>query len=123
MCLVSAAFLILPSTVPPYPKSGLNRDYGHRAELLPRNRAPTDYSSRFPSDRGGPYRDDYSPPISGYPDFPRGGTSRSTARRAYVDDGYNQRYERPSLTYRGGHVREYESISGSKRTYSAMVNF
>ncbi|KAI3449040.1 hypothetical protein Pfo_005705 [Paulownia fortunei] len=106
--------------VPPYPKSGLNRDYGHREELPPRSRAPTDYSSRFPSDRRASFIDDYSPRGSGYPDLPRGGTSRSIDRRAYVDDGYNQRYERPPLTYREGHGREYDSLSGSKRPYTAM---
>ncbi|KAK4397377.1 Polyadenylate-binding protein [Sesamum angolense] len=106
--------------VPQYPKSGLNRDYVHREEIPPRSRAPTDYSSRFPSDRRASYRDDYSPRASGYPDLPRGGTSRSTARRAYPDQGYNQRYERPPLTYREAHGRDYDTLSGSKRPYTAM---
>ncbi|KAK4416082.1 Heterogeneous nuclear ribonucleoprotein Q [Sesamum alatum] len=106
--------------VPPYPKSGLNRDYGHREDIPPRSRAPTDYSSRFPSDRRASYREEYSPRGSGYPDLPRGGTSRSTARRAYPDPGYNQRYERPPLTYREGHGRDYDTLSGSKRPYTAM---
>ncbi|KAL0373528.1 UNVERIFIED_CONTAM: Heterogeneous nuclear ribonucleoprotein Q [Sesamum radiatum] len=106
--------------VPQYPKSGLNRDYGHREEIPPRSRAPTDYSSRFPSDRRASYRDDYSPRASGYPELPRGGTSRSTARRPYPDQGYNQRYDRPPLTYREAHGRDYDTLSGSKRPYTAM---
>ncbi|XP_022897268.1 nucleolin-like [Olea europaea var. sylvestris] len=106
--------------VPVYPKSGLKRDYGHREELPPRSRAATDYNSRVPPDRRSSYRDDYSPRGSGYPDFPRGGTARTAARRAYVDDTYSQRYERPPPTYREGRVREYDSVSGSKRPYVAV---
>ncbi|CAA3013312.1 nucleolin-like isoform X2 [Olea europaea subsp. europaea] len=106
--------------VPVYPKSGLKRDYGHREALPPRSRAATDYNSRVPPDRRSSYRDDYSPRGSGYPDFPRGGTARTAARRAYVDDTYSQRYERPPPTYREGRVREYDSVSGSKRPYVAV---
>lgn len=109
------------STVPSYPKSGLKRDYGHREELHPRSRAAIDYSSRATSDRRPPYRDDYPPRASSYSDVPRGGASRSTARRAYVDDGYSQRYERPPPTYQEGRGREYVSMSGSKRPYAAVV--
>ncbi|KAK6162703.1 hypothetical protein DH2020_002544 [Rehmannia glutinosa] len=96
------------------------RDYGHREELHPRSRAAVDYSTRATSDRRLPYRDDYPPRASDYPDLPRGGTSRSTARRPYVDDGYSQRYERPPTTYREGRGREYDSMSGSKRPYAAV---
>ncbi|KAK6162699.1 hypothetical protein DH2020_002540 [Rehmannia glutinosa] len=106
--------------VPSYPKSGSKRDYGHREELHPRSRAAVDYSTRATSDRRLPYRDDYPPRASDYPDLPRGGTSRSTARRPYVDDGYSQRYERPPTTYREGRGREYDSMSGSKRPYAAV---
>ncbi|PIN18731.1 Heterogeneous nuclear ribonucleoprotein R (RRM superfamily) [Handroanthus impetiginosus] len=107
--------------VPSYPKSGLKRDYVHREEIHPRSRAAVDYSTRASSDRRAPYRDDYPPRPSGYPDLPRGGsTSRSTGRRAYVDDGYSQRYERPPPTYREGRGREYDSVSGSKRPYAAV---
>ncbi|KAL3833043.1 hypothetical protein ACJIZ3_007779 [Penstemon smallii] len=105
--------------VPAYPKSSSKRDYSHREELPPRSRAATGYSSRIPSDRRPSYRDVYSPRGSGYPDFPRGGTSRSTAR-AYIDDGYSQRYEGPPPTYWEGRGREYDSMSGSKRPYSAV---
>ncbi|KAG8391488.1 hypothetical protein BUALT_Bualt01G0192900 [Buddleja alternifolia] len=105
---------------PSYPKSAPKRDYSHREELHPRSRAAADYSSRVTSDRRPPYRDDYSPRGYSYPDFPRGGTSRSTTRRAYVDDGYSQRYERPPPTYQEVRGREYDSMSGSKRPYAAM---
>ncbi|KAL3651178.1 hypothetical protein CASFOL_007581 [Castilleja foliolosa] len=108
--------------VPSYSKSGLNRDYGHREELNPRSRAaPVDYSSRAPLDRRMAYRDDYLPSRAPtYPNYPRGDTSRSTARRPYVDDRYNQRYERPPATYRDTRGREYYSMSGSKRPYAAV---
>lgn len=79
-----------------------------------------DYPSRFPSDRRVSYRDDYSSRSSGYSDFPRG-TPRTTTRRAYVDDDYEQRFERPPPAYREGRGREYDSLSGSKRPYSEMV--
>ncbi|KAL8500476.1 hypothetical protein ACS0TY_020179 [Phlomoides rotata] len=105
---------------PAYPKSGLKRDYGHREELHSRSRAPVEYSSRSTSDNRLPYREDYPPRASGYTDLPRGGGSRSTARRAYVDDGYSQRYERPPPSYQDGRGREYDSISGSKRSYAAV---
>ncbi|XP_025014429.1 heterogeneous nuclear ribonucleoprotein Q isoform X2 [Ricinus communis] len=105
---------------PSYPKSSLKRDYGRREELPPpRSRAPVDYSSRSVAERRQSYRDDYSSRGSGYSDIPRG-TSRSSARRAYVDDGYGQRLERHPPSYREGRARDYDSISGSKRPYSAM---
>ncbi|KAL3815237.1 hypothetical protein ACJIZ3_016505 [Penstemon smallii] len=106
--------------VPAYPKSGLNWNYGYREDRPPRSRAATDYGSRVSSNRRPSYREDYAPRGSGYPDLPRGGTSRSTARRSYADDGYSQRYERPPSTHREGRGREYDSTSGSKRAYVAM---
>ncbi|KAL1562042.1 hypothetical protein AAHA92_04665 [Salvia divinorum] len=107
--------------VPSYPKSGLKRDYGRREELSSRSRAAAiDYNSRATSDRRAPYRDDYPPRPSGYPDMPRGGSARSTGRRLYVDDGYNERFERPPPSYHGGREREYDSMSGSKRPYATV---
>ncbi|XP_057807483.1 uncharacterized protein LOC131022102 isoform X2 [Salvia miltiorrhiza] len=107
--------------VPSYPKSGLKRDYGHREELSSRSRAAAiDYNSRPTSDRRAPYRDDYPPRPSGYPDMPRGGAARSTGRRTYDDDEYNERYERPPPSYHEGRGREYDSMSGSKRPYAAV---
>lgn len=105
----------------PYPKSTVKRDYGRRDELPPpRSRAPVDYGSRaVPERRPSSYRDDYSSRGSGYSDLPRG-TSRTSARRAYVDDGYSQRFERHPPSYREGRGRDYETVSGSKRPYSSL---
>ncbi|KAL2460937.1 RNA-binding (RRM/RBD/RNP motif) family protein [Abeliophyllum distichum] len=105
-----------------YPKRGLNKDYDRREELPPRSRAATDYSSRTFSDRHESYGGDYSFRASGYSDLPRAVASRTTERRAHVDDGYGQRYERPPTTYHEGRAREYDSMSGSKRTYAAADN-
>ncbi|CAK9133482.1 unnamed protein product [Ilex paraguariensis] len=104
--------------VPSYPRSSLKRDYVRHEELLPRSRAAVEYGYRGASEKHASYRDDFSRG-SGYTDLPRG-TSRPVARRAYVDDGYGQRFERPPPSYREGHSREYDSISGSKRPYTAM---
>ncbi|XP_017977005.1 PREDICTED: nucleolin isoform X1 [Theobroma cacao] len=106
--------------VPPYPKSSLKREYGRRDEVPPpRSRAPVDYGSRVVPERRPSYRDDYSARSSGYSDLPRS-TSRTAARRPYVDDAYGQRFERPPPSYRDGRGRDYDSMSGSKRPYSAM---
>ncbi|XP_019188305.1 PREDICTED: nucleolin-like isoform X2 [Ipomoea nil] len=96
---------------PAYSRNSSKRDYGSRAAI--------DYAPRVPSDRRTSYRDEYSSHGSGYPDFP-GGTSRTAVRRAYVDDGYEQRFERPPPVYRESRAREYDSISGSKRAYTAL---
>lgn len=112
-------------TVPSYPKSSLKREYVRRDELPPpRSRAPTDYGPRAVPERRQSYRDDYSSRGPGYSDLPRS-TSRPAARRAYVDDGYGQRFERPPPpppSYREGRPRDYDSISGSKRPYAALVS-
>ncbi|VFQ69982.1 unnamed protein product [Cuscuta campestris] len=94
-----------------YPRSSSKREYGSRATM--------DYALRVPSDRRSSYRDEYDPHGSGYADFP-GGASRSALRRAYVDDDYEQRFERLPPVYRDSRAREYDSISGSKRAYAAM---
>ncbi|CDP09405.1 unnamed protein product [Coffea canephora] len=105
--------------VEPYPKSSLKRDYGRREELPPRSRAAAEYSSRVPADRRASYREDYSSRGSGYPDLSRV-PSRPVPRRDYVDDGYGQRYDRPPPAYRESRGREYDSMPGSKRPYSAL---
>jgi len=110
--------------VPSYPKSSLKRDYGRRDDLPPpRSRAATDYGPRAVPERRPSYRDDYSSRGPAYSDIPRT-TSRPAARRAYVDDGYGQRFERPPPppppSYREGRARDYDSISGSKRPYAAL---
>lgn len=112
-------------TVPSYPKSSLKREYVRRDELPPpRSRAPADYGPRAVPERRQSYRDDYSSRGPGYSDLPRS-TSRPAARRAYVDDGYGQRFERPPPpppSYREGRPRDYDSLSGSKRPYAALVS-
>ncbi|XP_055807255.1 heterogeneous nuclear ribonucleoprotein Q-like isoform X2 [Solanum dulcamara] len=106
------------SPVSSYPKNNLKREYGRREEISPpRGRAIAEYPSRVHSDRRASYRDEYSSRGSGYPELPRG--THSAARRAYVDDGYGQRFERPPPSYREGRGREYDSVSGSKRPYTA----
>lgn len=119
---------LLFSTVPAYPKSSFKREYGRRDEVPPpRSRVATDYGSRAVPERRQSYRDDYTPRGPGYSDPPRS-TSRTGGRRAYVDEGYGQRYERhpppshPPPSYREGRARDYDSISGSKRPYSALVS-
>ncbi|KAJ6400284.1 hypothetical protein OIU84_015855 [Salix udensis] len=79
---------------PSYPKSSFKREYVRHKELPPpRSRPALDYG---PS------------------------TSRTSATRAYADDGYNQRYERPPPSYRERYSRDYDPVAGSKRPYSAM---
>lgn len=100
----------------------MKREYSRRDELPPpRSRGVVDYTSRAVLERRPTYRDDYSSRGSSYSDLPRG-ASRTAARRAYVDDGYGQRFERPPPSYREGRARDYESVSGSKRPYSALVS-
>lgn len=79
-----------------------------------------DYGFGVASERRSSYRDEYSSRGSGYADLPRG-AARTSTRRSYVDEGYGQRFDRPPPSYREGRARDYESISGSKRSYSAMV--
>ncbi|KAL5795107.1 hypothetical protein ACOSP7_003701 [Xanthoceras sorbifolium] len=106
--------------VPSYPKSSMKRDYGRRDEVLPsRSRAPVDYGSRVVQERRQSYRDDYPSRGPSYSDLPRS-SSRTAVRRPYVDDSYSQRFERPPPSYREGRARDYDSVSGSKRPYSAM---
>ncbi|GAB4861998.1 hypothetical protein Ancab_037252 [Ancistrocladus abbreviatus] len=106
--------------VPTYPKSSLKRDYVRREELPPRSRAPVDYGSRGPAERRTSYRDDYSARAPSYSELHRSTAARPAARRPYADDSYGTRYERPPPSYREGRPRDYDSISGSKRPYSAM---
>ncbi|CAO2835236.1 unnamed protein product [Amaranthus hypochondriacus] len=105
---------------PPPSKSSLKRDYPRREELPPRSRPVADYSSRLPPERRPSYRDDYDARSPVYADAHRSSASRSTARRPYPDDSYAPRYERPLPSYREGRPRDYDSMSGSKRSYSAM---
>ncbi|XP_027336341.1 nucleolin-like isoform X2 [Abrus precatorius] len=109
-----------------YPKSSMKRDYGRREDLPPpRSRVAADYGSRMASERRPSYRD-YPARGPGYAEPPRS-TSRAAPRRGYVDDGYSQRFERPPpppppphLSYREGRPRDYDALSGSKRSYAAI---
>ncbi|GAB4844266.1 hypothetical protein Ancab_037630 [Ancistrocladus abbreviatus] len=105
---------------PAYPKSSLKRDYSRREELPPRSRAAADYGPRGPAERHASYRDDYSARASAYSELRSSSASRPAARRAYADEIYGPRYERPPPSYREGRPRDYNVISGSKRPYSAM---
>ncbi|CAI0446043.1 unnamed protein product [Linum tenue] len=109
--------------VPSYLKSSLKREYTRRDEVPPpRSRAAIDYSSRDIPERSQSYRDEYSLRGSGYPDLSRS-SFRGSARRAYVDDAYVQRFEGPPPSYREGRAHDYDSFSGSKRPYSMMVGY
>ncbi|KAL2319846.1 hypothetical protein Fmac_028815 [Flemingia macrophylla] len=109
-----------------YPKSSMKRDYGRHEDMPPpRSRVATDYGSRVASERRPSYRD-YPARGPSYADLPRS-TSRAAPRRGYVDDGYSQRFERPPpppppphLSYREGRPRDYDAVSGSKRSYAAI---
>lgn len=112
--------------VPQYPKSSaMKRDYGRHNEPPPRRGRPApEYGSRIPQDRrASSYRDDYSSSrgSGGYSE-PARIVPRGAPRRPYVDDGYGQRFERPPPSYREGRARDYDSLSGSKRPYAAMVS-
>jgi len=103
----------------------MKRDYSRREDLPPpRGRVAADYGSRVASQRHTSYRD-YPARDSDYPELHRS-TSRAAPKRGYVDDGYGQRFERhppPHLSYREGRPRDYETIVGSKRPYTAIVSF
>ncbi|XP_019449888.1 PREDICTED: heterogeneous nuclear ribonucleoprotein R isoform X2 [Lupinus angustifolius] len=110
---------------PAYPKSSMKRDYGRREDLPPPRRVAADYGSRVVSERRPSYRD-YPARGPSYSDLPRS-TYRAAPRRGYVDDGYGQRFERPPPppppphpSYREGRPRDYDSLSGSKRSYAAI---
>ncbi|KAK4759271.1 hypothetical protein SAY87_022402 [Trapa incisa] len=104
--------------VPSYPKSSMKRDYNRREDLPPpRTRVPMDYGSRIIPERRATYMDDYPSRGPGY-DMHKS-THHPAPRREYPDDGYGQRYDRPP-TYREGRAHDYDSMSGSKRPYSAL---
>ncbi|VAH50116.1 unnamed protein product [Triticum turgidum subsp. durum] len=108
---------------PVYPKRSPRREYGRRDEPPPpRSRATfaADYSARVPVDRRHTYRDDYSPRESAYSDLAPRSAPRFSDRRAYADDGYVEKIDRPLPTYREGRGRDYDTISGSKRSYVEM---
>lgn len=109
-------------TAPSYLKSSFKWDYGWCDGLLPpRSRVVIDYGPREVIERRtSSYMDECFPHSSGYSDIPRS-TSGTVASRAYVDDGNRQRFERPPPSCHDSHASDYDSIFGSKFSYSAMV--
>ncbi|OEL19082.1 Heterogeneous nuclear ribonucleoprotein Q [Dichanthelium oligosanthes] len=106
---------------PVYPKRSPRREYGRRDDLPPpRSRAAIDYSPRVPVDRRPSFRDDYSPRGSGYSDLGPRSAPRLSDRRAYPDDSYGGKFDRPLPAYRESRGRDYDTISGSKRPYADM---
>lgn len=107
----------------------MKRDYRRRVNLPPpRNRVAADYGSRLASQRHTSHRD-YPARGSNYPELHRSTSRGSAPKRGYVDDGYGQRFERappspppPHLSYHEGRPRDYDSLSGSKRPYTAIVS-
>jgi len=67
-------------------------------------------------------RDDYSPRGSGYSDLGPRSAPRLSDRRAYADDSYGGKFDRPLPAYREGRGRDYDTISGSKRPYAELVS-
>ncbi|KAJ8649950.1 hypothetical protein MRB53_002973 [Persea americana] len=109
-----------PPVGPSYPKSSSKRDFSRRGEVTPRSRAAVGYGSRIAAERRSSYRDEAYPSRgSGYSDVAPRSASR-TAATAYVDEGYGQRIERVPPSYREGRGHDYDSLSGSKRPYSAL---
>ncbi|KAK8951747.1 Polyadenylate-binding protein RBP47B [Platanthera zijinensis] len=104
--------------VPVHSKRISKRVYDRRDQIAPRSRAIDEYGPRIPVERRSSYADDY-PRGGGYTDIPPRTLSRSAERRAYVDDGYGRKVERTLPSHRG-RARDYDSISGSKRPYSAL---
>lgn len=112
---------VFSGTVPAYPKSSSKREYSRRDEPPPRSRAVAEYASRIPVERRSTYRDEYSARGSGYSDIVPRGAPRVPDRRAYAEEGYGRKLERPPPNYREGRSRDYDSLSGSKRPYSELV--
>ncbi|RRT77396.1 hypothetical protein B296_00028691 [Ensete ventricosum] len=109
---------------------GLKRPLGYRGRHLvmaaaERGRLPPperSYERRppapIPAERHPSYKVDYSFRGSPYSDIPPRNATRPGDRRAYIDDGYERKLERPATSYREGRSRDYDSIPGPKRPYS-----
>jgi hypothetical protein len=119
----SRSLILHVCTAPVYPKRSPRREYGRRDDLPPpRSRATfADYAPRVPVDRRHSYRDDYSSRGSAYSDLGPRSAPRLSDRRAYADDDYVEKIDRPLPPYREGRGLDYDTISGSKRSYAEMV--
>ncbi|MCL7022046.1 hypothetical protein MKW94_019848, partial [Papaver nudicaule] len=105
-----------PSASSSYGRSTTKRDYVRRDDTFHRS---SDYVIRGSTERPS-FRNTYSSHDSGYADSSMRNSSRAPRRPEplYAEESYERYTERPS-SYRGGHSREYSSISGSKRPHSA----
>jgi len=106
--------------VPVYPKSSSKREYSRRDEPPPRSRPVAEYVSRVPIERRSAYRDEYSARGSSYANIAPRSAPRAPDRRAYAEEGYGRKLERPPASFRG-RSHDYDSLSGSKRPYSELV--
>lgn len=107
--------------VPAYPRSSSKRELVRREDIPSRSRAAVDYGARTGLERRSSYKDDYVPSRARYSDVVPPTSTRVAPRRGYADETYERRFERPPPSYRGEvRARDYDSISGSKRPYSAL---
>jgi len=110
---------------PAYARSNSKRDYGRRDEpyddrQVRSSRSAPDFSTRAAAARRSSYRDSYANRGSGsYSDnAPPRGVSRTVSRRPpYPEESYGRRIDKP---YRDSRGRDYDTVSGSKRPYSAV---
>lgn len=108
---------------PAYPRSSSRRDYGRREEayddrqVRSSTRSAPDFATRAAAARRSSYRDNYGARGSGYADGAPRGVSRTAIRRPYPEESYGRRVDRP---YRDNRGRDYDTVSGSKRPYTAV---
>lgn len=116
----------ITSTAPEFPKSSSKREYSRHDELASRSRvaaAAAEYGSRILTERrSSSYRDEFSSRGSSYSDIVPRSAPRAMERRPYADEVYGRKPEWPIPAYREARSRDYDPISGSKRSYSAMVS-
>ncbi|KAJ0968271.1 hypothetical protein J5N97_025188 [Dioscorea zingiberensis] len=105
---------------PEFPKSSTKREYSRHDELSSRSRAAAEYGSRILPDRRSSYRDEFTSRGSSYSDVVPRSAPRVMDRRPYPDEVYERKPEWPIPTYREGRSRDYDPISGTKRSYSAI---
>jgi RNA recognition motif-containing protein len=110
---------------PAYARSNSKRDYGRRDEpyddrQVRSSRSAPDFSTRAAAARRSSYRDSYANrgSVSYSDNAPPRGVSRTVSRRPpYPEESYGRRIDKP---YRDSRGRDYDTVSGSKRPYSAV---
>lgn len=117
--IMSLSVYFLP--VSSYPKNTSKWDYGRRNEMPSRSRASFEYDFGFPGERRHSYIDEYAPRESAYSDVSPRAISRAAPKRAYEDEPYGRKLERPH-TYRENRANDYYSFPGSKRPYPVVVS-